>query len=295
MHIIKFTGLEAKVLDAEEGDGALSVIRNALKLRSAIRDSLIFATPHGNCNGTEICKMAQVLERWIVNFPTAERVPKITKSYVDSIDRLADADPNFFEYPFLNGRNIKAALQPQERYILQNLERLESCQYLQGLKKKILADYPVSEGYLTRAISLFDAFMESSGSPNIGFYSTAIKTCLAQLYRQEAFFTLMSDSVQNGSFEPQKLERILHLFQKSVDMYNALFQNELFFNEREAAIALAGLANSLKVFPQAWERGLAYYEEARKILGNQSSIMDGMLFIYRLFSAGMNAINHPRT
>ena len=53
-------------------------------------------------------------------------------------------------------------------------------------------------------------------------------------------------------------------------------QRAVFFGKESVAVVLANYANALKIVPADKEKGLRFYKEARKILGNHPDIEEGI-------------------
>lgn len=297
MRKIKLVDIEANVLDEQEASEAVALIRSEVGRRTADLESIVVSTQTGKWNGRQIFESAQAFEEKIGDLPL-DIISAITKSHVELIDILARMEPELFEYPYLNGKNLLATLQYLEAKVIAKRDRVGKYQNMQRMHSEILSHYPTIEKYLTRASTLFAVFSDSACYEPINFYETRINTYKAMSYRQEAFFALRSAPTLHQALEFEKLRKIQNLIEKSIFIYNNLFQNGIFPDEKSVIITLTGMANSLKLVKSEFNRGLAYYELAQQTFGNQRPIIDGLTFFkialsgdkepYRLMHMGLN-------
>lgn len=294
MHTLTFIDLEARVLDKPEREKAVKILEIELNKRFEQMRSLVFPTPQGKIDGVKLFVIAQEIDDQIDPYQSHPLVFESTLGYAHLIDQLAQLDPTFYEYPFVNGKNILTALEIKEIEVINNRENLTSDNNLMTLKKRIFGFYEKIENYLKKASELFDKFTDSLNNNEdkelMKMYRGKIKSRLAQMYRRKAFFILRSTPTSEEATQLENLVTILKLTRMSVNLHRELFQNEIFLDDYEAAATLANLANALKIFgAQEGMKGLKYYEEARNICGPHPLIEEG-ISVYRILASDYDGI-----
>ncbi|MEM7817721.1 MAG: hypothetical protein QXL81_02790 [Candidatus Aenigmatarchaeota archaeon] len=199
MRTIKIDGIEARVLSPRERDRAEGAIREYLRSRDGSFAKIAIATPLGQRSGIDIYNEAQVFEFQIRRFPV-ERQLDITETYRRFVDALAQAEPDFFELPHLNGKNILAGTMAPEMAVIKARESLKVRSGAAALDSAvrdyeyITEGYGKVRGYLRKAIGLFDASKISDSEPSTVFYRQLMESYLARSYRREGFFVVRTKS-----------------------------------------------------------------------------------------------------
>jgi len=283
MHTIKFSDLESTVLDTEEKELVERIVREEfVRVASRISDKLV-PTPNGYVSGDKFFDRSEVFADQIGKFPV-EAALSLVQTIENGSNELSKQEPDFFELPFLNGKNLLAALENVEQHVVANRDYLSSSPQLRGLRDFVMESYDRIEGYLTTAITLFEQFSSKSDhEDSLKAYDTHIRIHLAQLYRRKARFILQQDPDPKDVTE-KTIEKVLTLAGKSIDLYDALFKDGVYMDEREAAGTAANLANAMKLLATEENRkkALGYYEEARKILGDIPEISQGIEYYQSL-------------
>jgi len=277
MRIIKLADLEAKVLDKNERNFVEGVIRSEAKKREVMMRLAKLNTPKGYTDGQSAFVMANAFEDIIIN-KSLDFNLRNTHIYVSFMDTLSKEDPQYWEFPFINGKNLLSALEKREGYIIETAGGLGTVKDIRSLKEEVIKDYHRVDNYIKRALELFNHFKKDDKL--LDTYYFMIKDYSAKLKRREIFFKIRSEPNLSKILQTSVLSEILKIGKELDDFYIERFSNTKFLDKKNAAIALANYANAIKLqlSRKSIDRGLAYYESAREILGDLPRILEGISY-----------------
>lgn len=297
MHTKQFHDLEAKILDPEEKAKVLEVVNQELyeledqlntlvvqaptelmeflgmKTPPEIRALLGSDSSEGGMYGSTALGLAAQFEEGVAeagldfNF----RYTRLFQSWLDMLAK----ECTFWEFPFINAKNLLEAMKYREEFVVGKRDNLGIADDIGEIKTTIRDTYGEIQGYLDRALSLFTQYREADDV--LAAYSTNIKTYQASLHRRRFLFDIKSIPNEEDVVKPESLSEVARKSRELEDVFIDLFKDAVFTDERTAAVNVANYGNALKLNNNG-QRGLKYYEEARKILGDHPDIMAGILF-----------------
>ena len=137
MHTLTFIDLEARVLDEPEKEKAIKLIIAEADKRTEQMRSITLHTNKGDIvDGAEIFVIAQGIDDTLNSYSPKPFEFEGVLTTVDVMNQLAQLDPAFYDYPFLNGKNLLAAVEIKEIEVINNRENLSTDNNLIYLKKR---------------------------------------------------------------------------------------------------------------------------------------------------------------
>lgn len=285
METIHIFDLEARVLSKDEREEAVTILHEDVNRRVKPLKGVTIKTPFGDYSGNSIFYTAQTFAETVDALPLQENARR-TLLIVDLVDGLAGVDPEFYELPHINGKNILAALANREDHAIKN--RILGAH---AFESQFCDEHRRANAYLERAVDLFDKFRRGI-KPTVGFYHSYMIGSLASSHKREAEFLLKLSKDVNfleydkrqlmdrlGPFglflghddhapvSPQEVlnalaqyentikntlsERSFRIFRSvlmGVAYYNSLFKMGVFSDRKHLSVELANYADTLKFF-----------------------------------------------
>ncbi len=294
MHKLILIDLEARVLDRPERVEVAKIIEREANRRLGAMRSLRFKTPKKVMDGAELFVYVQAIESSIDTAVEQRLYGPQTFSlivdYIGRVDQLYRLDSAYYEFPFVNGRNLLSALAILEDEVIHSRDNLPQDDQLREKKMQIFSFYDQTETYFADALRLFNQFAgaQTDGDQELlRTWRAKILSYSAMMQRRKAFFTLISTSSPDRVL--MNIDPILDPTKKSVELYSQIFRDETFFDDSEAAGTLANLANALKPLADVTNgKGLQYYYRAREIVGHLPSITEGIEVYQTLLAGGQS-------
>jgi hypothetical protein len=276
MQKLSIAGYDVNILDKDELSRVKEILMAEIERMKDLIRHLEFEDAAGNKHdGAAFFESAQGFEYMIGNIPFKENF-RFTDGYISRLDMLIEQQPDLFEFHFLRARIYLAALVPREQLLFAARESIEKDHTLSSLKEDMLQKYEIMKQGLLRAAELYNKFLENQNYPPLNSYMTDILSKLASCYRRHAAFLVRSDPQPASSKE--KIQEVAELSMHSHGIFEKLMQRAIFFQKESVAVVLANYANALKIAPADKEKGLRFYKEAKKILGNLPDIEEGIDF-----------------
>ncbi|SYZ74406.1 hypothetical protein TRIP_C90034 [Candidatus Zixiibacteriota bacterium] len=273
--------LEVTYLTDEEREQVVAALRaDAEKYSELLQKVIITAESGRQFDGAQFFGMVNNLENQVLEWPL-ERNLKTIEAIIDRIDTLIDAVPKYYQLYYLKGRIWLLALIPRENYIISKREIIDSDPELILIKKQIFDTYGVIEDCHIKALELIESIIKEQSSIPVSAYLTVMKGSLATLFRRHAAF-LARSAVRTVRIDEQTMEKIYQLSMRSHLIFGQMFKEDIFIDRYTVGISLANWANALKIVPGPKELPLRYYEAARKICGDDPSIMEGIAYCQEL-------------
>ena len=277
MHNYQIADFNVKVMDPDELESAVELIRQEMMNRlPAMRDVEIF-NDETSYNGDQIFLLAQRFEEEVKTLDLMRtHIP--TEALVSSIDELAEKTPEYYEYPFVNGKNLLAAATKLQPYIFVNRDLIRFHKSLRSVHKFIQESFLKTENYFDRALEQFDNFANSKENVNLDFYKTTMNSYKASTLRTQGFYLIRSQAELD--LRSEHTSKAFGSVLSAKEIQKNLLENATFQDENHAAMVLANYANSMKMSANSRniETGLRYYKAARDVLGSVQEIEEGISF-----------------
>jgi len=313
----KLVDFEVKILDPQEYQRGVEIIRREVEKKMKRTSGVSLTLGSQVIPGNILFQSAEAFESQIPNEDSINSIINNTEGHVMGIDMLAAKDPEFYEYPYLNGKNILSAMEVLGEHVIANRDHIKTNPELLELVGYVNKQNDVAIDYLNKAVMLYNRFIKKTGD-EVAFYQSAIKGYVASGLRLKGFFMIRSSDLDEirrdirdniDEIMTKHMENPNDLF-KECDSLSSTFQgsnakiaHSMIFtaqkmyehvlscctigDEIQAATLLANYANSLKL-PTSKEnakKGLACFKEARKILGPLHQIEEGISFYEKQLKA----------
>jgi hypothetical protein len=282
MEKIEIADLGVNVLDEKEQGRLVELIRGEMNKRKDWMKKIWFKGKSRNYDGFETFMGAQQFEEQLPNYPI-EQVRDLTKEFIYNMEVLMNQDPTYYEFHYINGKNLLVSLNLLEPIIIQNRASVKDDAQLAELNEHILWGYPKSQEYFREAIRAYDDLMKEKGEPVLQAYKTNIESYLGSALRSQSFFIIRTQD-KSDLFSPANLSKPIELNLEAIRIYDNAFKNGVFQDMRAVGIGMQKMANSLKMIatPENIIRGLLYYRIAGEILGDHPQISEGIEFFETL-------------
>ncbi len=293
MHTVKIIDLEAKVLDKEEKEKAVGILLEEVKKRIPEMRKIIIDSARGPCPGDIFFNLAQGFE-YDINGLSLEDNIRITPAFVEGVQKIFDTDQEFFEYPYLMGKILLFGLMNQERHVIKTKSPIVIVPGREELKQSIEETHNQIEKYFQQSLDLFDAYLTKNPKELMKFYKRNILSNLAKLYRRKAFFAIRSKVELSDVLSFENSLGVLKDITRSIELYKKIFQEEIFIDEESVYREIASFANAMKPIKsiEYVKRGLAYYQAAKKFLGNLPEIEEGIEFYTETLNSLSNKLDN---
>jgi hypothetical protein len=272
MKQIKLADLDVVILeDNERKDLAEKLQEEYHENLDKLKDVMI-ETAKGPVSGKQFYEMCQHFEEQAKDFPIDRIMPNI-ETYVKAGDEMFDKIQHY-DFPYVNAKNIMAGTEILEGYVILNNKESD-------IKDYIIEKHFAAKIYLAKASLLLEESMRDKKDSSLKAIETQINGLEGSLCRRRAFFSIQSENDLSNLFEERYLFDILFISGQAHKAYEDLFKNGVFLDEKEAAINLANYANvhKLSFSPAGYAKGIKYYEEARKYVGENQNILFGIEFL----------------
>lgn len=275
MESIELHDITATVLSTNERDGLVKLLQvRAESLKPALQK---IGIKQGDTviDGYTLFMQANFFETEIEKRDMEYNLRNM-RPYVAAVDSISEVDPDYWEFAYVNAKNMLAALKLREEFVVQNRLRLGQNSALQDLKDMIFEDLDIAQDYLVIALKQYQPFCD--GDPIRYAYQTCMMAYLPTVHRRRTFFKIRSEPNSQNLMDLGNLVTITKEGKFIIEEFSKLFDKGIFFDVEHMARSLANYANALKLdaSEESYERGLAYYRAAQSIIGDKPEIIQGI-------------------